>query len=244
MNDDTRTAWKTLCPSCGQENFVLRLRCESCGAFVRERVPALDLFSTLWGMIEAPTETALRIGRSEQKNYTHLLFALTGPILLALALFAARIGDTTIPFGIVMLGIVVGGPLLGLLVLPLTALWQDVLLRLFLGIRAGYRMNAAWLAWSVTPMMWASVLLLPLLLGIFGLLLFSTNPAPWELLPVPFWSLAALSALTLPWSMCLLPLGIRIHGVALPRLWMLLLAVWLLPAAAVTLGALLIVRLA
>ena len=77
---------------------------------MRERVPALDLFATLWGMIETPASTALRIGRSEQKNYTHLLFALTGPIFFALALFAARTGDTTMPFGLLLLGIAVGGP--------------------------------------------------------------------------------------------------------------------------------------
>jgi hypothetical protein len=204
---------------------------------VRERVPALDLFSTLWGMIEAPAATTLRIGRSEQKNYTHLLFALTGPMLLALMLFVARIGDTTLPFGIVLLGIVFGGPLLGLLLFPLMAWWQHFLLRLAYGIRAGYRMHAAWLAWCLTPIMWTSVLLLPLLLGLFGVILFSTNPAPWDLLPLPFWSLAMLCAMALPWSMLLLPLGPRIHGVSYPRLLAIQLAVWLLPALVVILGA-------
>lgn len=232
------------CPSCGAENFVLQLRCETCGGYVRDRVPALNLFATLWGMLESPGATILRVSKSEQKNYTHLLFAFCGPLLFAAALFAARIGDTTMPFGILVLGIAVGGPVAGLLLLPLSAFWLRLLLRLIHGIRLRYRDAAAFLAWSLTPLMWASALLLPLMLGVFGILLFSTNPPPWDVLPLPFWSLGTLTVLSLPWSMLLLPLGFRVYGPRYGQLFASLLLFWLLPAAALVAAALLLRLLA
>lgn len=219
---------------------MLQPRCDSCGAYVRDRVPALDLFATLWGMLESPGATLLRIGRSEQKNYTHLLFALVGPLLFASVLFASRIGDTTMPFGLALFGVVVGGPLAGLLLLPVAALWLRLLLRLLHGIRLRYRDAASVLAWSLTPMMWASVILLPLMLGVFGILLFSTNPPPWDVLPLPFWALGVLSALSVPWSMILLPLGFRVHGPSYLELFRTLLLFWLLPIVVLTAVALLL----
>jgi hypothetical protein len=228
------------CPSCGKDNFALQLRCDGCGAYIRDRVPALNLFATLWGMIEAPATTALRIGRSEQKNYTYLIFAATGPLIFAAALFIARIGDTTWPFGYMMAAIVIVGPLFGLLLFPLTALWMSAVLRMSYGLRAGYRASASFLAWSLTPLMWASLLLLPLLLGIFGVILFSTNPAPWDMLPLPFWSLGGICVLAFPWSVLLLPVGFRVYGPDYSGLLLRQLLVWLLPVVAVSATAVLL----
>jgi len=202
------------CPSCGKENFTLQLRCGSCGAFVRDRVPSLNLFSTLWGMMESPSRTMLRIERSEQKNYTHLLFALCGPLFLAVMLFVARIGDTDLPFGYMLGAIVLLGPPLGLLLLTLFTLGQKALFRWRFGIVVAYRDTSALIAWSFAPVMWASVLVLPLQLGVFGFILFSTNPSPWDLLPLPFWIFAVLSVLSTLWTVLLLPLGFRIYGPA------------------------------
>jgi hypothetical protein len=224
------------CRSCGNDSFTLELRCAHCGAYLRDRVPSLNLFSTLWGMIESPATTALRIGRSEQKNYTHLLFALAGPLLVAITLFAARVGDAMIPFASILAATVLAGLLSGLLLFPLMALWQRMLMRLLFGVSIGYRESAAWIAWSLSPLMWASVIVLPLLLGLFGSLLFASDPAPWDVLPFPFWSLGILCATTVPWSMLLLPLGFRVHGVSYRRLLLQQLATWLLPAAAIAFG--------
>ncbi len=237
MQPDNLQAWTDPCPSCGTENFTLRSRCSGCGAFVRDRVPALDLFSTLWGMLEQPGRTVLRIGRSEQKNYTHLLFALCGPILFAAMLFVARTGDSRILFGYVVTGILLAGPVVGLMLLSGATLVLRLLFRLGSGVRLRYRDAAAWIAWSLTPVMWASVVILPVQLGVFGLILFSTNPSPWQFMPVPFWLLGIPAMISVPWSMLLLPFGFRVHGVRYRTLFFQQLPFWLLLAAAVWAGA-------
>jgi hypothetical protein len=200
-------------------------------------VPALNLFSTLWGMFENPLATSLRIGRSEQKNYTHLLFALCGPLLFALILFAAREGNTSTPFGYMLLGIIVLGPLLGLLFFTLAAFSQTLIFRISFGVHLRYRDIASSIAWSMSPLIWASVLILPIQLGVFGLILFSTNPAPWIVLPLPFWLLGILDVAALVWSMLLFPFGLRMYGPPYRLLLIQQVPMWLLLAAVVAGGS-------
>lgn len=191
----------------------------------------------MWGMLENPSSTTLRIGRSEQKNYTHLLFALCGPLLFAVMLFAARIGDTSMPFGYMLFGITIFGPLLGLLFLITVASFLRIIIRLSNGVQVPYREAAAWFAWSLTPLIWVSVLVLPVFLGVFGLILFSTNPAPWIMLPLPFWMLSTLAVVALAWSILLLPLGYRVYGPSYRTLILQQAGVWLLLVAFIALGA-------
>ena len=216
-----------VCPSCGAENTALDLRCHACGAFIRDRVPVLNLFSVLWGMIESPAATYLRIARSEQKNYVHLLFALMGPLLLSIILAAARAGDLDIPFGIMLTLIGAVGPLLGLVLLPLGAMVQRTILQRAMPRALRYRDAAAFIAYGLSPMMWASVIVLPLQLGLFGLTLFSVNPPGWQVQPLPFWMLASLDAVAVIWSVLLLPRSLMVYGTPYGRAMILYMPFWL-----------------
>lgn len=216
-----------ICPSCGTENSVLALRCHDCGAFIRDRVPSLNLFSVLWGMIESPYATFLLIARSEQKNYVHLLFALQGPLLLAAALTAARAGDLNLSFGILLVFVGIGGPLLGLVLFPVGTLLMRLFLRRVSRIELQYRDLAAFIAFGLSPLMWASVIVLPLQLGLFGLTLFSTNPPGWLVQPVPFWMLASLDVVALLWSVLLLPRSLTVYGMSYGRAILIYVPIWL-----------------
>ncbi|MBN1447919.1 MAG: hypothetical protein JXA28_08305, partial [Bacteroidetes bacterium] len=140
-------------------------------------------------MIEAPRKTFLRVARSEQKNYVHVLFALIGPLILTALFSAARIGDHGVAFGIILLVLCSGGPLFGLLLLPATAVFMTSILRRWVGLQLRYRDTAACIAYGLSPLMWMSVIVLPLQLGIFGITLFSVNPPAWIMQPLPFWML-------------------------------------------------------
>jgi hypothetical protein len=168
-------------------------------------------------MIEAPADTLLRFARSEQKNYVHVLFALLGPLFMALALVLAGAGDRELSFATMLFVIGAGGPVLGLLIYPLVALTAVRMLGWFYGLDLRYRLVAGYIAYASTPLMWCSVLLLPLQLAIFGITLFSTNPPGWSLLPLPFWLLAGLEIVALVWSVLLIPFSLRAHGVSYGR---------------------------
>jgi hypothetical protein len=164
-------------------------------------------------MIERPAATLLRFARSEQKNYVHLLFALTGPLLIAATLSVLRAGDRGLAFGYILLAVAVLGPFAGLILLSLVSWLAASALRIALGLRLGYRLAAGYIAYAAAPLMWASVIVLPLQLGVFGITLFSSNPAAWSLQPLPFWLLAGLDGVAVLWTLLLLPLGLRAHGV-------------------------------
>ncbi|PLX23173.1 MAG: hypothetical protein C0600_15415 [Ignavibacteria bacterium] len=224
------------CPSCGAESSVLDLRCGSCGAYIRDRVPALNLFSTLWGIIESPETTFLRIARSEQKNYTFLLFALTGPVLVALVLAAARVGDTDTPFSYVLLACVAAGPVFGLLAFVAATAALRSVFRVSTGARLRFRQTGAYAAFGISPLLWTSVIVLPLQLGIFGVLLFSTNPPAWQTQPLPYWSFVGIDLLALLWSMVLLPRPFMLHGLSYGTAFTRTLVFWTVLAAFVLAG--------
>jgi len=75
--------------------------------------------------------------------------------------------------------------------------------------------------------MWASVIVLPLQLGLFGLTLFSVNPPAWQVQPLPFWMLASLDAVALIWSAVLLPRSLAAYGIPYGRAMMLYMPFWL-----------------
>lgn len=227
------------CPSCAAEISVLDLRCSNCGSYVRDRVPALNLFATLWGMIESPGDTYLRIARSEQKNYTFLLFALTGPILFAVLLAVARVGDTDIPFSYMLLACMAIGPVFGLFTFVAATAVLRITLKLNMQIHLRFRDIAAYSAFGLSPLFWTSVLVLPLQLGIFGILLFSTNPPAWHMQPLPYWSLMAVDIIALIWSLLLLPRALMLHGISYGRAFTLYLVFWFVIAACTAAGVLL-----
>lgn len=197
------------CPSCGAENQPLVLRCAHCGAFVRDRVPVVDLFSTLWRLVDAPDAAFLRVARSERKNYTHILFALTGPFLLAAVFVLAAAGDGDRGFGALFVALLSAGPVLGVLYGALLTLLARALLPALT-----YKQRAAQLAWALVPLAWAGVLVLPMQLGVLGLTMFSRNPAAWHTQPLPFWLLLGVDVACLVWSGALLARAFRPYGVA------------------------------
>ena len=182
-----------------------------CGAFLHERIAVLNLFSTAWMVIEAPRSAFLRIARSEQKNYTMLLFAAAGPVVCAAAIAGMYEHAGELPFPVVFALIGLAGPFTGVFFwLSITTLLNWIS-RLF---AAGHllRTTVPLGAYSLVPVVIASVFVLPTMLAVFGQTLFDLDPAPWETNPGTFWSLgSALMALFL-WHLGLMLQTFRVLG--------------------------------
>lgn len=74
------------CRICGYDNQFYSLKCNKCNNYLREKVPNIDFWSTLWGLIIEPSETFQKIIFSEHKNFS-LLFN----ILFCLKIFVLSI---------------------------------------------------------------------------------------------------------------------------------------------------------
>ena len=194
MNTRTQVTSEQRCSVCEAINDPMAQTCASCGAFLRDRIATLDFFQTVFGMIDQPRSTFLRIARSEQKNYVFMLYGFTGIALLSYVLFLSRIGDHQVTFASVLAILFLIGPLFGLLVFPLLAWIMMTLMNRLRKEKVRYRLTASFVAYALIPFLAVSFVLVPVELGVFGDYLFSINPAPWQLKPMIFWILASLNA--------------------------------------------------
>lgn len=194
------------CTVCGAENPATATVCQTCKAYLQNRVPTLDLFRTAWRTITVPAQAFHEIAIAEHKNYAISLFAAAGIPLLGATVAWLKAGDVVgglfeTTGAVVGMG-VVAGTVLGLLLsllhtLSATALRGDASFRRSLGVAA----------YALVP--WAAVglALIPIELLTFGEHWYVGNPAPATINAASFWSVVLLQGLSAAWSVALLVIG-------------------------------------
>lgn len=198
------------CPVCSTNNGDLSVVCKKCGGYLQTRVQTLDLFDTLWMLIESPKSAFKRISLSEQKNYIHFLAAVSGIGFAFCWLWRVRGGmlfDNNLQ--ILILAGLLTGPVVGIIVLYLGSIFYYLGARLLKGM-SRFRDAKAVLAYAMVPLTLATILLLPLELGFFGMSFFTSNPSPMVLKPVSYIVLIGMDGLAVVWSYILLVIGTRV----------------------------------
>jgi hypothetical protein len=207
-----RTNNRTLmlrCPTCNAENDSYALICTNCRGYLQNRVPNLDLFETVWGVVESPPGTFRRIALAEHKNYSFVLFTGLGVAIMFTLFWLHRFGNVidSIP-GLLGAGLAAGivvGPILGF-VLPGVA---HLVLTLS-GVKVRFRNSLAALAYAVSPVVSSVVIILPIELALFGMYLFTSNPSPYALKPVAYVMLIGFDSLLALWSILLGVVGLKV----------------------------------
>ncbi len=191
------------CSVCGYENDDLAILCSSCKSFVQGRVDALNLFQTIWGIIESPTQTFRRIVLAKHKNYTLFLSSLSGITLVLEIAWYKNVIDRIHSLPMLM-GIAVGaGPILGILFVFTLTYVIHFLTHRFGGTATRKNLFAA-LAYAVVPLVLSLVFLIPIELAVFGPGFFGTNPPPMTVRPFEYSVLLGMKALTGCWVFFLL----------------------------------------
>ncbi len=180
------------CPVCSAENLDFSIRCISCGSFLQQNVKTLDLFSTLYNTWRYPDFTLRKIILAEHKNYTVLIAALEAIGCSFLALFFIKAADI---YTSDLWRLITTGTALGLFVF-LPAIYIFVILS-YLILRPGKRGVTlkgfiSGTVYSMHPLAFGAVVLLPAEIAIFGPYLFSNNPSPQVINPLPFYFLSFL----------------------------------------------------
>jgi hypothetical protein len=204
------------CPVCSTENDDLALTCRSCKSYLQAKVDTIDLFSSIWGLMEAPRVTFKKIVLSSHKNYVVTLGGLQGiAALLAVARWQnlGRGVDVSIVLGLAtVLGIVAGIAIqfiLGSFVLQVAR---------SLGGKGTFRNTRAVVAYAGIPLILWLIVLVPIEFGVFGRYMFEGNPSPAVIQPLLYYVLTAIEVLLAGWSMYLLAVGIGVaHGFATAR---------------------------
>ncbi len=197
------------CPVCSTSNHHLNITCSSCGGYVQGRVDNLDLFSTIWKLIERPRAAFLAIALARYKNYSTIVSAVAGIGVVFAFFWFVKAGDhTASAFNLVMGGFVVGPPA-GVVLVTAMSLIAAVLLRLT-GTRVKFRNLYAVLSYALVPVLLSVVFVLPLEIFTFGRYFFSINPPPWLIKPVSYYLFLSLGAIVAGWTVYCAHTGLRV----------------------------------
>jgi len=197
------------CSICGSSNRDLCVTCTTCKSFLQSKVDALDLFATLWGLIEAPHVTFRRIALASRKTYTFLLSSVFGIFLVFATVRLNDIGDRVSGLHIILAGGALLGPMLGttwLLLMSTIAQW----ISRKLGGEATRRNSFAVLSYATAPFVLSLFMVFPVEIAIFGSYFFGSNPSPMVIKPGIYTVLLMLDSLTMLWFVLLLTEGITV----------------------------------
>jgi hypothetical protein len=205
------------CPNCGVENGDLMIVCIRCGSFLQARVPTLDLFDTIWQLIEAPRRAMRKIALAVHKNYAIFLSSFYGIGLAFFLLWVLNLGEVFQNLLYLIFTAILIGPALGIIHVFLASLIGALVGRL-LKTRMQFFNVLGVAAYATVPVNLSIVFILPIELMTFGLFMFAHNPPPIVIKPVPYIIFVILDGLAVIWSLGLFAIGIRIiSNLNLPR---------------------------
>lgn len=195
------------CPVCRTENHHLAITCRQCRGFIQPRIENLDLFSTLWGLIEQPSKTFHTIAVANHKNYTVVLPAIQGIGLSFTLFWFLKVGESVDMFAaILMAGIILALPLGIVCALLISGTVTSIcILR---GLSVEFRNVHAVVAYGLMPWLIISIIVVPIEILTFGIYFFRANPSPMILKPLSYIVLLGLHAGSGIWSMILLVFGV------------------------------------
>ena len=177
--------------------------CGKCKSFLQSKVDNLNLFATLWGLIESPRPTFKRIVLSHHKNYVFLLSSLGGISLAYMLFWFKNIGSLfSNVLAILGTGLIIGPPLGILFVLG----FSYIVLRISraIGGIATLWNTFAVVAYAGAPIILALVFVFPIKIALFGQDFFGTNPPPIVIKPVVYVALLGFDLIAVVWTWLLL----------------------------------------
>lgn len=195
------------CKNCGTENPFYGFICTKCNSFLRERVVNIDFFNILGIMIESPSKAFKKIIFAEHKNFISLVSILIciklfiNSLIIAPYIKQEIFGDLIINF------------FLEIVLFVIFIFIYSYVLKLFtllFGNRTRLRDNFAILIYSFIPMIYALIFLFPVELILYGGSLFSNNPSPFLIKPIPSYILTFMEAIIIIWCTTLTFFAIKV----------------------------------
>jgi len=202
---------KITCENCNSENDFFNLNCKSCGSLLRDKFPNIDLFSTIWHLIETPTNALKKIIFAEHKNYLTFIAVLLILKLIFTSFFLQSVFIEPINYQNYLslnYGIGFAAFLIPILLFPL--LIKSALLNQ--SIRTRYKDNIAVLVYSHMPLILFLVIMLPIEFALFGKYWLFSNPSPFMIKATAAYAFSFMEILIFIWSFLLLGISLKIQS--------------------------------
>ena len=197
------------CPVCGQQNDDLAVVCSSCHGYLQSKVDNLNLFETIWQLMERPRVAFKRIVLATHKNYVYLLSSLLGMSLTFGYFWLRKIGSE---FSNVITLVGAGGLIgvgVGILFVVLVSVVLVRCVRL-MGGKASIRNTMAVIAYAGVPIVISLAFVFPLEIAIFGKDFFGSNPPPIVINAPVYVALLGFDSIAVLWTLVLLYHGLSV----------------------------------
>lgn len=196
------------CPVCNLSNHHLTVICKGCGSYLQNKIENLDLFSTIWNILERPGKAFHNIAIATHKNYSYILSGISGIGFIFFIFWIINAGEyTNSLLNFLFAGISIGPPL-GIITVLLYTFILIISTRLG-GEKVTFRNGFAVVSYSLIPIVISIIFILPIEVMTFGLFFFSKNPSPYLLKPFSYVMLLVLDGIFLLWTFLLLWKGIK-----------------------------------
>lgn len=196
------------CQICKTENNHLASICFKCGGFLQAKVDNINLFETLWKLIEHPSKAFKNIAMAKHKNYIVLLSFLSGINLSFLLVRYWNIYDLLETTKTLFIAGVGGGILVGVVSITIISFLISNLTKFF-KLRTLFRNVWSVVSFSFFPLIYSLIFLMPVKLLTFGINYFGTDPSPVSLNQTVYYILMVLDSLMLLWVVALVFIAVK-----------------------------------
>ncbi|MBM2841290.1 MAG: hypothetical protein HW412_1818 [Bacteroidetes bacterium] len=198
-----------ICTVCGQQNDELAVLCFSCRSYLQSKVDNLNLFETIWLLIENPKTAFKKIILSQHKNYVYLLSSMFG-VSFAFGLFwLGNLGPQFTNLLTLIGSAALFGIPFGLIFIVALSLFTVRVARFF-GGKISVRNTMAVVTYASVPIVLSLVFIFPLEIAIFGIDFFGKNPSPLVIKPEAYIALLVFDGLAILWTFLLLFRGLMV----------------------------------
>jgi hypothetical protein len=195
------------CSICNTKNNHLATICPNCGGFLQTKVDNINLFETMWQLIESPVKAFKNIAISKHKNYIQLMGVLSGIDLSFLLISYLNLSNKMEnPFSILIYGTVCGC-LFGVLLISILSISVISIVK-FLKANTSFKNIWSVISFSFLPFVF-SLILIPLRLSTFGASYYGSNPSPTLINPFVYYLYFIIEALLIAWFVILFIIGIK-----------------------------------
>jgi hypothetical protein len=198
-----------ICSICKTTNDKYAIICKECGGYLQDRVPNLDLFSTLWKIMENPSGAFKLIVLAEHKNYAWFLYTLFGINIAFMELSLFQLGSKFENVLTLILWALIMGIPVGICLCPIISFLHWIMSKIA-GGKGSFRISLGITSYSLIPMIISLILILPIKLLTFGIYLFTFNPHPLALKPAIYIILIGFDILLTIWSFMLFVVGTKV----------------------------------
>lgn len=199
-----------ICHNCHTSNNFVNLHCSNCKHLIRDRVINIDLWSSIMGSIDSPSEMFKKVVLAEHKNFILVLFILISlRHAISGLLISPYIGIISIQYYAIRF--IASTVLILILYITLSKTTQQNVIKEI----TTFKLKDAFaiILYGQTPIIFSLVILFLFEIILFGEYLFSIQPSPLEIKPMFFYLFLTLEITVLIWTILLSFLGFRKIGI-------------------------------